>query len=148
MKIRETSVGFTHTRPNNILGECRTLWGEYEQAVTNCWVYQAVVKVSGHSTQAMACNQTRFVSLLSAKGNLMSQLQKIACHRVVHSHTMETIVQPKYVATLANCRLSLNTGWLVMHNLYLSHLREIPDGDCHTIDIKQNLCHLLHSACP
>jgi len=34
-----------------------------------------------------------------------------------------------------------------MRNLYLSHLVEIADGSRHTIAIKQNLCHLLCSAC-
>ena len=47
----------------------------------------------------------------------MSQLQKIACHM------------------------------LVIHSLYLSHLREIADGSRHTIAIKQNLRRLLCSAC-
>ena len=36
---------------------------------------------------------------------------------------------------MANCRLSLNTGWLVMHSHYLSHV----------IAIKQNLCRFLHN---
>ena len=34
-----------------------------------------------------------------------------------------------------------------MHSLYLSHLREIADGSCHAIAIKQNLFCLLCSAC-
>ena len=42
-------------------------------------------------------------------------------------------------ATLANCRLSLNTGWFVVH-------RDIANGSRYASAMKQNLC-LLHSAC-
>ena len=45
-----------------------------------------------------------------------------------------------------NCRLSLNSSWLVMHSPYLKQLREIANGSCHA-SAKQNLCRLLDSAC-
>ena len=38
-------------------------------------------------------------------------------------------------ATLANCRLSQDIGWLVMHSLYLSRLRELADWSRHAIAI-------------
>ena len=40
---------------------------------------------------------------------------------------MEPFVVPNQVLTLANCRLSLNTAWLVMHTPYLRHLRKMAD---------------------
>ena len=40
---------------------------------------------------------------------------------------------PTQAATLANCRLSLPTGWFVMHSFYWRHLIEIADGSRHTI---------------
>ena len=42
---------------------------------------------------------------------------------------MQPLVQPKH--TLANCRLSVNTAWLVAHSPYLRHLRGIADGVRH-----------------
>ena len=48
---------------------------------------------------------------------------------------MDTTVQTKQLLWL-NCRLSLNTGWLVMHSLHLIHLREIADVSHHAIAIK------------
>ena len=80
---RLVSLGFFAT--NGVLYHAphnRTLLGEREQAI-HCGNEMSglpVGKVSGHSTQAVAC---RFISLLSAKGNCMSQLQKVACYRVV-----------------------------------------------------------------
>ena len=55
---------------------------------------------------------------------------------VVHSHTMETVVQAKQLL----CRLTLNTGRLVMHSLYLSHLVEIADGSHHALAINSRIC--------
>ena len=72
----------------------------------------------------------------------MSQLQKIACHsrhRVVHSHTMKTVFEAKQLLG-ANCRLSLNTGRLVMHSLYLNHLVEVADGSRHALAINSRIC--------
>ena len=62
------------------LGECRTLWGEREQAVTSCYIAEIYQWSKCQVTVHKECSQTMFVSLLSAKGNCMSQLQKIVCH--------------------------------------------------------------------
>ena len=70
-----------------ILGECRTLWGEREQAVTNCQIAKVYQWSKCQVTVHMACSQTMFVSLLSAKENCMSQLQKIACHNPTQDGT-------------------------------------------------------------
>ena len=59
-----------------ILGECKTLWGEREQAmhyIIDCYVAKALLpvhEVSNNRTQAIhACHvaKTRFVTLLSTK---------------------------------------------------------------------------------
>ena len=50
-------------------------------------------------------------------------------------------IKLKQLLRLIVCRVSLNTGWLVMlHSPYLSHLREIADGSRRAIATKQNLC--------
>ena len=74
--------------------------------------------------------------------SLEGTVKRIACH----SGTMETFVLSNHLATLANCRLSLKTAWLVMHSLYLRHHSEQPvDGTCHASVVEHDLCRLLQS---
>ena len=55
-----------HHLVTSVRGKCRTLWGECEQAALNCCI-DFTSELSDHSTQAVACSYTRFVTLLSAK---------------------------------------------------------------------------------
>jgi len=87
--------------------------------------------VSGHSTHGM--------SLLSAEGNCMSQLQKIGWYTAIQWRQLSKLLK-QLLMTLAGCRLSLNTGRLFIHNLYLSHLVEIADGSCHALAINSRIC--------
>ena len=46
-------------------------------------------------------------------------------------------MQPFSASTVANCRLSLNTAWVVMHSPYLRHFREVADGARHSSAMDQ-----------
>ena len=68
----------------NKLGECRTWWGEREQAIhysIDCYVanYDFTNEMSNHSTQAIHAlhvAKARFVTLLSTK--VLTSLEKLS----------------------------------------------------------------------
>ena len=79
-------------------------------------------------------------------GNLIREYGGIlVCHHplgknVVPGSSLGTRV------TVANCRQSLNTAWLIMYSPHLRHLRErLAHGGRHASAVKQNLCCLLCS---
>ena len=102
---------------------------ERERAVTNCQiakVYQwSKCQVTAHWLSHVAINKVCQSTVCKMKLHVTNA--QIACHRVVSYNAWRQLSNPSSISGY-NCRLSLNTGWLVMDCYWLDcYAQSLPE---------------------